>query len=252
MEGYIDELEDFVLTLISFIGTLIDKQPEGESKGKDVYMAEFHIKHLKAIIRKKKLIEKSFENQKQIQQNTGQQHQKPQEVKYIQETILDIILPDSDSKDSIEQIENNNDIFIPPQKNEKENNNDIFIPQNEPKNQKGGADINIQKDLDSIREIESLTKYLNENNNKEKQKKVTFKEENYGSKRSAAQTKLENKLKSMWRDQVIDIGKAVGIKPERKKKTMNKTYVIKEIMNNPKIHNKVWKQINITESESEN
>lgn len=63
--------------------------------------------------------------------------------------------------------------------------------------------------------------------------------------------KLEIKLKSGWAEQIKDLGKQLGIKPESGKKFLTKSYVTNKILDTPRLQNKALKILKSdTDSES--
>ena len=135
------------------------------------------------------------------------------------------------------------------------------------KNQIGGSCLqsnrlrelaSLENDIDS----DSLINYLDGFNNNQKggyKKRVSFEKNIIDVNDETPLTiskkeKLESKLKYAWAEQIKDLGKQLGIKPERGKKNLSKAYVTKRILATPKFYNdalKILHKSSMTNSDTE-
>ncbi len=56
--------------------------------------------------------------------------------------------------------------------------------------------------------------------------------------------KLQKKLNTAWAEDVKRLGKELGLKPPKNKKTLSKADITKKILSNTKLHDKALKSLN--------
>lgn len=92
------------------------------------------------------------------------------------------------------------------------------------------------------------------NDSLDNNKKVRFDiANNNNNKNMTKKEKLQSKLNAMWAEQVKDLGKQLGFKPPKNKKSLTKTDITKLLLNSPKLYDKALKiirKIDILRSET--
>ncbi|AVL93327.1 hypothetical protein mvtv_2 [Megavirus vitis transpoviron] len=62
--------------------------------------------------------------------------------------------------------------------------------------------------------------------------------------KKSKEEKIRSKCEALWANNVKNIGKKLNIQPEKGKKTLSKTYVINQIIQNKNLHNKALRELN--------
>lgn len=224
-EKTLSELENLNYRMLSFIDTIIQNEKNSIDRGKHILMKESFMNEFNDILNKNKKLT-----------ITKKRSNEPI-------TELEIIIPESDEEPI--NLVNSDDDFLnvmiggwytknQPIDNEPANNvNDIVDVDSDSLMELLDNEIKIQQGGD--KKPKSILKkrvQINAIDNEPKTKIVTKKE------------KLESKLNAAWAEEIKSLGKTLGLKPPKNKKSLSKTDVTKKILANPKLYDKALKELN--------
>lgn len=241
-----EELENLVYRMLSYLDTIIVGENHCIEKGEHLLMKEFFIRDFNNILKLKE----------EKKENIIPKVHEPEQI--LNDEVKNIDNMQNENKHTYINnisIKHEDDINIKPYQNINEEQHvqfrgkDIYyeniqdlstklnIPINQAKkiindNTKPENNIEEQK-LNIVKKIKGLDNILkggNANNTIDKKKE-----------------KIKVRLGAMWAEQVRDIGKELGIKPE-KGKNLSKTYITNIILNNSKLYDKVLDAIYNSES----